>query len=250
MNVALVLSGGTGNRMGSDIPKQYIQVADRMVITYCLETFFAHPAIDAVQVVAGHGWQEQVVAELDRLGIDREKLFGFSSPGANRQMSVYHGLLDIRLWAGRSAAVLVHDAARPCISSKQITDCLEALGDHDGVMPVLPMKDTVYQSMDGRSVSSLLDRRCIYAGQAPEVYRMHPYYLANKRLVPDKILEVNGSTEPAVLAGLDIVMVRGDENNFKLTTGDDMRRFRQLVIKNSREQEKQWKENKESGGKR
>lgn len=229
MNVALVLSGGIGRRLESEIPKQYIKVAGRMVVTYCIETFFSHPAIDAVQVVAEDEWQEAVLAELDSLGLDRKKLNGFSHPGINRQMSIYHGLQDIQFWAGNDAVVLVHDAARPCITVKQISDCLDALEGHDGVMPVLPMKDTIYQSMDGKSVSELLDRKCLFAGQAPEVYRMKPYYRANEHLVPNRILEINGSTEPAILAGMDVVMIRGDENNFKITTLEDLRRFQELA---------------------
>lgn len=229
MNAALVLSGGVGTRLKSDVPKQYMKAAGRMVVTYCIETFLRHPAVDAVQVVAEDEWRELMLAELDYLGISREKLAGFSHPGENRQMSVFHGLQDIQFQAGGDAVVIIHDAARPCIRAEQITDCLGALEGHDGVMPVLPMKDTIYQSIDGRSVSELLDRSCVFAGQAPEVYRMKPYYRANERLLPDQILKINGSTEPAVLAGLDIVMIHGDENNFKITTREDLERFRQIV---------------------
>lgn len=235
MNVALVLSGGIGVRLESDIPKQYIRVGDRMVVTYCLGKFFAHPAIDAVQVVAEGQWRGQILNELDRLGICRGKLLGFSPPGVNRQMSVYHGLSDIRSKAGDDVAVLVHDAVRPCLLEGQISGCLEALKGHDGVMPVTLMKDAVYQSMDGRTVSGLLDRNRVFAGQAPEVYRMRPYYRANECLLPERILEINGSTEPAILAGLDVVMIQGDEGNFKITMLEDLKRFRRLVLESSKE---------------
>ena len=231
MNIALVLSGGVGTRLESDIPKQYIRIGGRMVITFCLKTIFEHPSVDAVQIVAENEWQEPILSEVDFLETNRYKLFGFSNPGINRQMSIYHALQDIRSWAENDTAVLVHDAARPCLSRRQISDCLEALDGHDGVMPVLPVKDTVYKSLDGKSVSKLLDRSCLFAGQAPEVYRMNYYYRANECLIPDKILRVNGSTEPAVLAGLDVVMIRGDEHNFKITTTEDLERFRQIAQK-------------------
>ena len=100
---------------------------------------------------------------------------------------------------------------------------------HDGVLPVLPMKDTVYLSRDGKCVSSLLNRQEIFAGQAPELFVLGKYYEANEQLLPQKILQVNGSTEPAVLAGMDIAMIPGDEGNYKITTKVDLERFREYI---------------------
>ena len=91
------------------------------------------------------------------------------------------------------------------------------------------MKDTVYYSEDGRVVSQLLARSQIFAGQAPELFRLGGYFTANESLLPDRILTINGSTEPAIMAGLDIVMIAGDEGNFKITTREDLKRFRQMI---------------------
>lgn len=74
-----------------------------------------------------------------------------------------------------------------------------------------------------------MDRKTIYAGQAPEVFLFGKYYDANKRLLPDKILKINGSTEPAVMAGMDIAMIPGDEGNFKITTRADLERFQKIM---------------------
>ena len=113
--------------------------------------------------------------------------------------------------------------------SWSLSACLAAADGHEGVIPVLPMKDTVYGSTDGKTINALLDRTEIFAGQAPEVFRLGAYLDANRRLLPDRILEINGSTEPAVMAGMDMVMIPGDERNFKITTGGDLERFRRLV---------------------
>lgn len=228
MAAALILSGGNGTRLGSDIPKQYIKIHGRSVISYCIECLCAHGGIDALQVVAAAQWHDTVRECLEKYDTDG-KFRGFSAPGENRQLSIYSGLTDIRKYADDSDVVLVHDAARPLLSAQMVTDCLEAVRGHDGVVPVLPMKDTVYRSTDGRKISALLERSEIYAGQAPEAFRIGAYYEANRRLLPDRILAVNGSTEPAVMAGLDMVMIAGDEGNFKITTAEDLRRFGELV---------------------
>lgn len=224
MNVALVLAGGTGSRLGGEIPKQYRNVAGKPVISYCMETLTRHEEIDGIQIVADRRWRDFILEH-----VPNEKLRGFSEEGENRQMSIFHGLEDIRRYASDSDWVLVHDAARPLLGSQQIHDCLAASEGHDGVIPVLPMKDTVYLSEDGKKISSLLDRGSIFAGQAPELFCLGTYYEANVKLLPDRILKINGSTEPAILAGCDIAMIPGDEKNFKITTKEDLRQFEQIA---------------------
>lgn len=254
MNIALVLSGGTGTRLGSDIPKQYIEVGGRPVISYCLERLFGCTGIHAVHIVADEAWRGVVEESMrcikgaagsslakgsqpqdkqsenpaHEVGIP-EKFRGFSEPGANRQLSILNGLEDIRTYAADADYVLIHDAARPVLSERQVMECLCAVQGHDGVVPVLPMKDTVYASADKHTISSLLDRGSIFAGQAPELFQIGRYYRAVTRLMPERILGINGSAEPAVMAGLDIVMIPGDEANFKITTREDLVSFRRIV---------------------
>ena len=225
MVTALLLSGGTGTRVGGEIPKQYIEVKGRPVIAYCLRTLLSHEGIDAVQIVADQMWQQNILEWIESPG----KFRGFSKPGKTRQLSILNGLEDIRTYAGDSDYVLIHDAARPLVSAKQISACIEAVrAGHDGALPVLPMKDTVYLSEEGRAVTSLLDRKKVFAGQAPEAFVLGKYYEANRALLPDRIMEINGSTEPAILAGMDIAMIPGDEGNSKITTKEDLRRFQEI----------------------
>lgn len=242
MTIALILSGGTGTRLGADIPKQYIEVNGRTILSYCMETLLVHPEIDGVQIVADPSWQQAIQKELE--GLERslskkpadkgkdvflQKIRGFSLPGETRQLSILNGLEDILSYAAGEDIVMVHDAARPCLTADMISRGLEAIKGHDGVLPVLPMKDTVYLSEDGKAVSSLLNRSQVFAGQAPEFFMLGAYMEANRSLLPDNIVKINGSTEPAILAGLDIAMIPGDEGNFKITTRADLERFQQII---------------------
>lgn len=230
MAAALILSGGTGARLGADVPKQYMEIGGRCIISYCIEALSRHEMIDSLRIVADARWHGKIRECLERYDIN-SKFKGFSAPGENRQLSILNGLSDIRGYAGDDELVLVHDAARPLLSARLITDCLKAAEGRDGAMPALPMKDTVYLSADGKRISGLLNRGEVFAGQAPEAFVLGKYYEANMRLMPDRILEINGASEPAVMAGMDIAVLPGDEGNFKITTREDLERFEQIMEK-------------------
>lgn len=224
MNCGILLSGGVGSRLQAEIPKQYVMVAGKMLITYSLETLYGHPDIDAVLVVADYKWREAIDKDLKKHVVIK-KPYGFADPGINRQLSILNALNEIKYhWNVKVDNIIIHDAARPNLSPRQITECLQAIEGHDGVMPTLPMKDTVYMC-EGMSVSSLLDRSKVFAGQAPEAYRFDKYYKANIQLQLSDLIKIHGSTEPAIMANLDVATIIGDEHNYKITTPQDLERF-------------------------
>lgn len=231
MNIAIVLSGGTGTRLGASLPKQYIKVNGKMLVTYSLDTLANHSLVDEIVVVAGEEWHSAILEEVQKLGACGKKIKTFAKPGTTRQCSIYNGLEIVdKYWEGKVANVLIHDAARPNITAEMISECFMALEHHEGVMPVLPMKDTIYISRDKSTISELLDRDTLFAGQAPEAFCFKKYLEANKRLLPERISLINGASEPAVLAGMDVVMIDGDEYNYKITTHMDLERFRDSLL--------------------
>lgn len=227
MNVAIILAGGTGTRLGGDLPKQYIEVEGKPIIAYSLQVLENSEHIDEIRVVAEDKWQDLVRR------VAGEKLKGFSAPGENRQLSIWNALCDIASEHGedtRNMVVLIHDAARPFVTLELIEECILGCEEYSGVMPALPVKDTVYYGCDGK-IQSLLDRDRVIAGQAPEAFRFEEYYAANKALIPDKIMQIRGSTEPALLAGMRVKYIPGDERNFKITTQPDLERFKELLAR-------------------
>ncbi len=225
--IALFLSGGVGSRVGGEIPKQYLSVNGRPVFSYSLKVLMEHKDIFGVQIVADPEWESEIALAVKKDGMDTGRLLGFSIPGATRQLSVLNGLKDILLLSEDPSEtyIIIHDAARPMLGEKLISDIVDACPGHDGALPVLPMRDTIYESKDGRIISGLLDRSTLFAGQAPEAYVLDKYIKANEALLPKDILAVNGACEPAVSYGMDIALIAGDENNFKITTKSDMERF-------------------------
>ena len=224
MNAAIILSGGTGSRMGSDIPKQYIEAGGRPVIAYCISVLESSADIDRIVVVAAEEYRDLIRS----LFSDEDKFLGFADPGENRQLSILSGMNALKTVIKNDDNVIIHDAARPFITCELIRDITEALKSSEAVLPVLPVKDTLYIVEDGR-VRGNLDRDKTGAGQAPEGFRFGPYLKAVEILLPERILDISGSMQPAVMAGMDIACVPGDEMNFKITTPADLARFKEII---------------------
>ena len=211
-----------------------------MMVTWALKALLECDSVDSVYIVAEHEWRELIEGDAYKAGLDAGKIGGYAIPGTNRQTSILNGMQEIIRSVDEKVdvsamndgnTVLIHDAARPFVTVKLLNECYEALPGHDGVIPVLPMKDTVYLSEDGLAVSELLDRRKVFAGQAPELFRLKSYYDANLALLPDRITQINGASEPAFLAGMDIVMIAGDETNIKITTDSDLGKYMEFFQK-------------------
>ena len=224
MNIAIILAGGIGSRIGTEIPKQFVELSGRMMIVHSMLPFGESAYVNNLQIVAAKQWREKIENAVESESVISEKILGFSDPGDNRQLSIYNALKDIeKMGLGDMVDnIIIHDAARPFVSKEMIEDCFKALETHGGAMPVLPMNDTVYFSHTGTKVDELLDRNTIFAGQAPEAFRYKEYLAANEALLPDKIMMIKGSTEPAVMAGMDVAMIPGDQRNFKVTNKVDL----------------------------
>lgn len=228
MNRTVILAGGAGTRMGGCVPKQFINVNGKPLLQYSLEAVRDCECAGEVWIVAGEPWRGAVERMIKEAGIS-SRFRGFCDPGPERQVSVMNALTELmKEETAENSYVMVHDGARPLVSGELVRRCFEAAAGRDGAVPVLPVRDTVYRMEDGR-LSGLLKRDQLAAGQAPEVFRLKPYYDANLALMPDQIMRIRGSAEPAVLAGMDIVVIPADERNIKITTQEDLAYLRYLL---------------------
>ncbi|MCC8137787.1 MAG: 2-C-methyl-D-erythritol 4-phosphate cytidylyltransferase [Clostridiales bacterium] len=232
MVFALILSGGIGTRMRQDgFPKQYIKVNKKPVLIYTLEKFEQCSMIDQVILVADEQWKEKILEWLDEYHI--KKITAFAKPGSSRQGSIVNGLSAcVHISGKQEDRVVIHDAARPMVSDTLITECLKQLDTYDGCMPVLPINDTVYQSNDGKSITHLLDRNTLFAGQAPEAFKLMRYWEINRNATEEEINNTRGTSEIAYRNGLNISLIPGEDINFKLTTPADLEHFKALMGEN------------------
>lgn len=228
MNIAVILSGGIGTRMGNNIPKQYIEVNNQPIISYCLKTFLSNGNISAVVIGVANEWRSYVEKQIELL--NPNKPVHFTIPGETRQYSIYNALNLIKeLGYKEDDIVIIHDAARPLVSNELINRCLNGCLHADGVMPVIPVKDTIYLSSNAKDIDSLLNRNHLWAGQAPEAFIFGKYLKVHEKISKEELLKINGSTEIAYKAGLNIELTEGDFMNFKITTPEDLSNFENII---------------------
>lgn len=230
MNYAIILSGGIGSRMKMEgFPKQYLEVEGKPILMYTLEVFQRSNLVDKIVIVAAEQWHDCISQWNGQYGIS--KFLGFVLPGDSRQESILNGLEGC-MTDSKDATdrVIIHDAVRPCVTEDLICRCFKALDEHDGCMPVIPVNDTVYQSSDGESISCLLERNTLFAGQAPESFYLHSYTDINRKATKEELECTRGTSVIAYKNGMDVCLISGDDNNFKITTPIDLKRFYTMVV--------------------
>lgn len=210
----LIVAAGKSSRLPGDRPKPYRLLAGRAVVRHSVEIFTNHPDIATVHVVINpvhRPLYDEAVAKL-----------GLSQPiegGAERQDSVRLGLEALAVQS--PDAVLIHDAARPCISVALIDRVIAALKTHDAVIPVIPVNDTIKRVQDG-AVSETLPRHELMAVQTPQGFSFSVILAAHRRFAGQAMTDDAALIEAA---GGSVVTVEGEVENFKLTNAADWERM-------------------------
>jgi 2-C-methyl-D-erythritol 4-phosphate cytidylyltransferase/2-C-methyl-D-erythritol 2,4-cyclodiphosphate synthase len=216
--IALIVAAGRGTRFGGDLPKQYRRLGGYPVLRYSAATFARHPDIAQVRIVI-HGDDRALHDEaVDGLGIENPVI-----GGATRQESVRQGLEAID--AQSPDTVLIHDAARPFIDAATIAKTVDCLSGHDGALVAVPVVDTLKRGEDGL-VADTVDRAGLYRAQTPQGFRF-PAILAAHRAAAGR--QMTDDAAVAEAAGLSVGLVEGSEDNFKITTEDDLIRAERLL---------------------
>jgi 2-C-methyl-D-erythritol 4-phosphate cytidylyltransferase/2-C-methyl-D-erythritol 2,4-cyclodiphosphate synthase len=217
---ALILAGGSGSRVGGDIPKQYLTVGGRPVIRRTIEVFLSHPAIETVQIVIGADDTELCTNALAGLDIPRPV-----TGGATRQESSRRGLEALE--DSNPDHVLIHDAARPFIDHATIGRVIAALDTAPAVLPAVPVADTLKRVAGTPPVvSATVDRQDVWRAQTPQGFRFAQILSAHRAAAGQ---EMTDDTAIAEHAGLAVLLVTGNEDNFKITTQDDLQRAERMA---------------------
>jgi 2-C-methyl-D-erythritol 4-phosphate cytidylyltransferase/2-C-methyl-D-erythritol 2,4-cyclodiphosphate synthase len=216
--IALIVAAGSGTRLGSTVPKQYLPLAGRTVLRRTVEAISGHPAIAGIRVVINSG--HCPLYEATAAGLD---LLPPANGGVSRQESVLNGLES--LVALRPDRVLIHDAARPFVTHSMIDKSLAALDDFPAAVVALPVTDTLKLGHNGR-VTGTVDRAGLWRAQTPQAFRYADILAAHRRC---KGAALTDDAAVAEAAGLSVRLVMGTEENFKITTAQDLQRAERLL---------------------
>ena len=228
MNIALILAAGSGTRMNSELPKQFVVVNNKPLFLYSVETFQNNPDIDMIVIATN----EQYISRVKELTMDYSKVEAVIAGGETRQASVYNGLKQIeKLINSENDNILIHDSARPLVSDRIISENVRACIKFGAVDTVIQASDTIINSKDSETINEILDRKEIYQTQTPQSFRFSIIKEAHERALKDNVPNVTDDCKLAMHFGVDVHFVQGDKLNFKVTTPEDLEMFKALVKK-------------------
>ena len=206
----LIVAAGRGERAGGAVPKQYAPLLGKPILRRSVEAFASHPKVSAIQVAIG--------PDQDRAYTDAVAGLDLLAPvvgGATRQESVRHGLEALA--ASLPDIVLIHDAARPLVSTAVIDGVIAALeGGSDGAVPLLAVADTLKRSDGGKWTT--VSREGLHRAQTPQGFKFTKILRAHRHYATQ---DVTDDMALAELAGLHITAVPGEDSNMKVTEPKD-----------------------------
>ncbi|MBP5496445.1 MAG: 2-C-methyl-D-erythritol 4-phosphate cytidylyltransferase [Bacteroidales bacterium] len=219
-NIAVILAGGSGQRFGSALPKQFLPLAGKTVIEYSVGAFEKCDAIDEIAVVMHPDYLPQMQAIIDRNGW--QKVRKLLPGGAERYLST---LAALNAYEGRSDLNLIfHDAARPAVSQRIINETVTALQTHPAVAVAIPATDTVFEvTDDGNFITAIPARKRLRCAQTPQAFHIDIIREAYRKALKDK--DFTSTDDCGVLLRycpeVPIFIVPGDVSNMKLTYPSD-----------------------------
>lgn len=231
MNIALITAGGIGKRCGMRVPKQFYFVEERPVIIYTLEVFEKHPDIDVIAVSCLAGWEEKLRGYARDFGIN--KLKHIVRAGETNQESICHGIAELAKHYGDESMVLVHDAARPLVTSDIITDCLSAARKYGNAVACIPCQEPLLRSdceaKEEPRCGQYYSREGMLRAQAPQAFALGTLKWAHKEAALRCIHNTTASCVLMHLLGVKLYYSESSTSNIKITTRDDMALFASKV---------------------
>lgn len=227
MNIALIIAGGSGNRMHQDIPKQFITVNERPVIVYTLEAFEKHPEIDAIAVVCIEGWEQVLWAYAKQFNITKLQ---YTVPGGkNGQGSIRNGVYELEKHFDKDDIVLIHDAIRPMVSAEIISDNIRVAREYGNAVTVIPCAEAMMQTEDGVTSTGSYPRDRLKRTQTPQAFHIGDICDLHRRALEAGITNSVASCTLKIEMGEQVYFSAGSEKNIKLTTVDDIDIFKALL---------------------
>lgn len=231
MNIAIIIAGGSGQRMGQDIPKQFINVNDKPIIIYTLESFQKHPQIDAIEVVCIDGWQGVLKAYAKQFNIT--KLKWVVTGGETGQESIRNGVYNLESEVKDDDIVIIHDGIRPLVDDTVLSDVIVKCGKYGNAVTSMPYNEQIFV-IDPENVATTtqyIPRETLRRVSTPQAYKFKKldkkYHEAFERKIG--IFGSSYTNTMMVELGERLFFAAGSDKNIKLTTPDDLELFKSYM---------------------
>ena len=226
MNIALIIAGGSGSRMGQDIPKQFLNVYDKPVLFYTLAGFQEHPLIDAIDVVCIDGWHNVLWAYAKQFNIT--KLKWVISGGKTGQESIRNGVYNLEDKCGEDDIVIIHDGIRPLVDETVLTDVIEKCQKYGNAVTSMPYNEQIFLVDDEISTVKYIPRETLRRVSTPQAYKFGKLDWAYHEAFAKEIGIYGSSYTNTMMVELGerLFFAKGSDKNIKLTTKDDLELFK------------------------
>ena len=228
MNIAMIIAGGSGNRMHQDMPKQFLTVNEKPVIIYTLEVFQRHPLIEEITVVCIEGWERVLWAYVKQFNLT--KVTAVVRGGDCGQNSIYKGLKEIEKGHNQEDIVLIHDAIRPLVSEEIISDCISKTIEYGSAIACIPCAEAMLVTENQYSSGRIFKREELKRTQTPQGFRLGKLLKVHEKALTLGITNSTASCTLMIEMGEEVHFSKGSEKNLKLTTIEDIDIFKALLL--------------------
>lgn len=229
MIYGIILLGGDSLRTSTSLPKQFIVVGEKEVFLYPFELFLKNSNINKILLVVNREYIDFVKIKLYKYKTTKE--INVIEGGTTRQDSSFLALRYIKNTEKDidNIDVVIHDAARPLLTTKVLNNVLLALKNNEAVSVYLPINDSLLSSNDQEFIDGYPSRKTIYAIQTPQAFRFNLIYKAHEEAINKKYENITDDSVLVNKLGKTVKMVLGDSFNFKITTYDDLMILRKII---------------------
>lgn len=229
MNTAIILAGGTGQRMHQEIPKQFINVNDKPLIIYTLEAFQNHPQIDNILVVCIEGWHDILKAYAKQNGIS--KLKWVINGGKTGQESIRNGVYHLKDICSEDDVVIIHDGIRPLVDKTVLSDVIVKCEQYGNAVTSMPYNEQIFVKTDEYTTKQYIPRETLRRVSTPQAYKYGKLLWAYEKAFKEEIGIYGSSYTNTMMADLGetLYFAAGSDKNIKITTQDDLDLFKALL---------------------
>lgn len=231
MNFAIIIAGGTGTRMGANIPKQFILVKNKPVLAYTIESFEKHHLVDKIIVVCVDGWQNYVLKMKKKYNFS--KLSFVVTGGLTGQESIRNGVYFLENIAKPDDNIIIHDGIRPLVDPSVLEDLLSKCDKYGNAVTSMLYNEQIFIIDDDVSTTKYIPRETLRRVATPQCYK-YDLLLSKYKEAFEKKIGITGSSYTNTMMvdlGVKLYLGLGSDKNIKLTSPGDLEIFEAMLEK-------------------